>query len=711
MRRAAVLLVMVSAIAFAAPIVRAAAPAVVTRAEFCVQLASALGLQPVSPPTPTFGDVPTSSPDYSVIEAVYQAGWISGVQPGVFDPNGSLTRAQAAKIEVLALGDKAAAQSQMTDQTSFSDNKQIPSWARGYIVEANRLGLISGFLNGEFKPNGTLTTQDAAAFIRKLTTVWMASAYTVSVSTSSNPVAVGQIVGLSAKVTNRDGAQIWAPFISFASNSPNAVVSGSELIASEPGTYKVTATYSSGANTYTGSTHVTVSGPASSVHINVPSMVVTNGQTQTQVQVDLLDAQGNLAVGNNGTTVELTVTGTAFTAPSTPLTTTTVAGVATFSLVDGSVPGSFSTLTATDVSNGAKVQANVTGEAQVPAKIVVTAPTGIAVNKPDTTATLQIALQDASSQPIIWGGFPLTVSVTGPATFTNGVTAPKTVVYTGNGQPGSSPAYANVTIQDVQGETGKITVSIQAQGVPTATTTIMAVIGGRQNQLMVTAPATPVTRDQTAAGVSFTLSATDGNGLPAAVTNPTPLLIAVTNSAGVIAQDFTVDGNTQQTSGYVDNLALEDGHFTIADTAKSPDVGTYTVQVSDPSGKLLASTPVSFNVTAGSAAGISAKLGTTGLWVKNPKTTLTVQVVDAYGNPVALAGVPVQVASATSNPFPVTISPDSGVTNGNGQFTTTVEAQAEVQPLEAINVSATINGHTVVAFPRPVFIVQAWGPN
>ena len=75
-----------------------------TRAEFVQSLDQTLNISPVYPSTPDFTDVPVSSSYYGYIEAAYQAGWISGVGGGLFDPNGLLTRAQVAKIEVLALG-------------------------------------------------------------------------------------------------------------------------------------------------------------------------------------------------------------------------------------------------------------------------------------------------------------------------------------------------------------------------------------------------------------------------------------------------------------------------------------------------------------------------------------------------------------------------------------------------------------------------------
>ncbi|MHB1843126.1 MAG: S-layer homology domain-containing protein, partial [Sulfobacillus sp.] len=121
----------------------ATTPTVTTRAQFVAQIAQAAGLKPVTPATPIFSDVPASAPDAGYIDAASQAGWVNGIGAGLFDPTGPLTRAQATKIEVNALGTAAAAAaaSYMTTATTFTDNSSIPSWARGYVVEAVKVGL------------------------------------------------------------------------------------------------------------------------------------------------------------------------------------------------------------------------------------------------------------------------------------------------------------------------------------------------------------------------------------------------------------------------------------------------------------------------------------------------------------------------------------------------------------------------------------------
>lgn len=150
------------------PMVASAAGSYETRAEFVQSLDQVLGAAPIYPATPDFTDVPATSPYYGYIEAAYQAGWISGVGNGLFDPNGLLTRAQVAKIEILALGLGSAAQSLSNQPSSFTDAAQIPSWALGYVNEAVSIGILKGEPGGIFDPQGNLTTTQETFAVSQL---------------------------------------------------------------------------------------------------------------------------------------------------------------------------------------------------------------------------------------------------------------------------------------------------------------------------------------------------------------------------------------------------------------------------------------------------------------------------------------------------------------------------------------------------------------
>ena len=57
-----------------------------------------------APPTSDFGDVPTSSPQFQFIEALYASGVTAGCGSGNFCPNAPLTRGQMAVFLAKALG-------------------------------------------------------------------------------------------------------------------------------------------------------------------------------------------------------------------------------------------------------------------------------------------------------------------------------------------------------------------------------------------------------------------------------------------------------------------------------------------------------------------------------------------------------------------------------------------------------------------------------
>ena len=90
-------------------------------------------------------------------------GVIDGFEDGSFQPNGTVTRAEMAKmIYVLRTGNSDAS-AYNDDKTSFTD---IGShWARGYIKYCQSLGIIAGKSNTKFVPNEKVSAQEAAKML------------------------------------------------------------------------------------------------------------------------------------------------------------------------------------------------------------------------------------------------------------------------------------------------------------------------------------------------------------------------------------------------------------------------------------------------------------------------------------------------------------------------------------------------------------------
>ena len=98
-----------------------------------------------------------------VVDTLVSLGVIEGFEDGSFQPNGTVTRAQMAKmIYVLRTGNSDAS-AYNDDKTSFTD---IGShWARGYIKYCQSLGIIAGKSNTKFCPNDKVTAQEAAKML------------------------------------------------------------------------------------------------------------------------------------------------------------------------------------------------------------------------------------------------------------------------------------------------------------------------------------------------------------------------------------------------------------------------------------------------------------------------------------------------------------------------------------------------------------------
>ena len=97
------------------------------------------------------------------VDTLVALGVVNGYDDGSFKPNGTVTRAEMAKmIYVLRTGNSDAS-AYNDDKTSFTD---IGShWARGYIKYCQSLGIIAGKSNTIFATNATVTAQEAAKML------------------------------------------------------------------------------------------------------------------------------------------------------------------------------------------------------------------------------------------------------------------------------------------------------------------------------------------------------------------------------------------------------------------------------------------------------------------------------------------------------------------------------------------------------------------
>ena len=101
--------------------------------------------------------------DADVVDTLVSLGIVEGFEDGSFQPNGTVTRAQMAKmIYVLRTGNSDAS-AYNDEKSSFTDING--HWARGYIKYCQSLSIIAGKSNTKFVPNEKVSAQEAAKML------------------------------------------------------------------------------------------------------------------------------------------------------------------------------------------------------------------------------------------------------------------------------------------------------------------------------------------------------------------------------------------------------------------------------------------------------------------------------------------------------------------------------------------------------------------
>jgi hypothetical protein len=123
-----------------------------TRGQFAKMLVLAMGWSPYVPQYPSFSDVPPDNPFYQYVETAYAWGVITGYADGTFRPMANITRAQTAKMVVLAKQWPPLNPPQPTFWDVPSDH-----WAYSYVETASSRGIVGGYADGSFRPGNLLT--------------------------------------------------------------------------------------------------------------------------------------------------------------------------------------------------------------------------------------------------------------------------------------------------------------------------------------------------------------------------------------------------------------------------------------------------------------------------------------------------------------------------------------------------------------------------
>lgn len=114
-----------------------------------------------------FSDVKESAWYAPYVNWAASVGFVAGYKEGTFLPNRPVTRAEAATMIVqYAKLTEGVSIEKTKEPAAFKD--EIPKWAAPYISDAQQAGLFSGYPDGRFLPDKTMTRGEASAVLCRL---------------------------------------------------------------------------------------------------------------------------------------------------------------------------------------------------------------------------------------------------------------------------------------------------------------------------------------------------------------------------------------------------------------------------------------------------------------------------------------------------------------------------------------------------------------
>ncbi|HWQ77365.1 MAG TPA: S-layer homology domain-containing protein [Anaerovoracaceae bacterium] len=141
-----------------------------TRAQFLTMLAKTIyGLDPSQSAATGFADVPDYEWFYSYVNWGYANGIVNGLDEVTFAPNNNITREQMA----IMLSNFARNTGLVLPETgavppAFTDSDMISPWAAEAVEKIVSSGIMGGYPEGNYSPQGKATRAEAATVIYKL---------------------------------------------------------------------------------------------------------------------------------------------------------------------------------------------------------------------------------------------------------------------------------------------------------------------------------------------------------------------------------------------------------------------------------------------------------------------------------------------------------------------------------------------------------------
>lgn len=139
-----------------------------SRAMFAVVLARLAGADTSAASSP-FEDVADGSWCSGAIAWGYANGIFQGVTAQRFDPDGTVTRQQAAAMLYRSLSVLGKELPERADAKTFADAASLAGWAVEPVAALQQGGVIGGYPDGTFRPDQNVTRAEAAKFFSLLT--------------------------------------------------------------------------------------------------------------------------------------------------------------------------------------------------------------------------------------------------------------------------------------------------------------------------------------------------------------------------------------------------------------------------------------------------------------------------------------------------------------------------------------------------------------
>lgn len=144
-----------------------------------------------------FPDVAPDAPYAEAVAELYQLGIMTGDNNGNFNPDSTISRAEAATVICRLMGMEDEAKN--ATGSAFLD---VPSthWAVGYVAKAAELGIIDGYGNKQFGPEDPVTYDQ---FVKMLVAAWgYGSVAEESGGYPQGYLAVGDEYGFTTGISN-----------------------------------------------------------------------------------------------------------------------------------------------------------------------------------------------------------------------------------------------------------------------------------------------------------------------------------------------------------------------------------------------------------------------------------------------------------------------------------------------------------------------------